>query len=273
MKPVFFSIDSRFFLMAFTAMFVLLMSCSENKHSSPMSEGPSIAPTKHTLIVPTGSSPSLRSLHRIKGNHEGEDSALSPSNTPVSRQVVFGYSFFGNMKEDETRNVNAFVSVVDAVNKVIDTLKAINATNGRERKNDTATILTKNVLVFKALDVHLLNAGDSDFIIKAFTDSRQLLDSVDGNSWTWAVTPKTNKKNSRLILNVIAEKPDGSRQPFNTITIPIDIQLDKDINRSLWQWMMDNPEKVLTIILIPLIIFFWKQITGLFKKKDADNKN
>lgn len=90
--------------------------------------------------------------------------------------------------------MNAFVSVADTVNKVIDTLKAINAADAPERKNDTATILTKNVLVFKALDVHLLNAGDSDFIIKAFTGSRQLLYSIDGNAWTWAVTPKTTKK-------------------------------------------------------------------------------
>jgi len=36
---------------------------------------------------------------------------------------------------------------------------------------------------------------------------------------------------------------------------------------------MHNPEKVFTIILIPLIIFFWKQIAGFFKKKDADKKN
>lgn len=201
-----------------------------------------------------------------------------PMNTGIAignkiRKAVFGYSFFKNIQENETRNINAYVTILNGLSKVIDTLKQINAEDIPERKNDTSTIITKNIFVFKALTVHLVNAGDSDFIIKPFADARQIIDSVNGNSWTWAVTPLTSQEHTRLIMNVVAEKPDGSREPFSTINIPIDIKLDTSINRTLWQWMMANPEKVLTIILIPLIIFFWKQITGLFKKKDPENKN
>ncbi len=183
------------------------------------------------------------------------------------RSAVFGYSFFKNIEQHETRNINAYVSIINSISHVIDTLKEINADDLPERKNDTATVLTRNIFVYKALDIQVINGGDSDFIIKSFSDSRQLIDSIDGNSWAWAITPRTDKLHGSLVMNIVAEKPDGSHEPFSVINIPITIIIDKQLNRTLWQWMMDNPEKVFTIILIPLIVFFWKQITGLFKKK------
>jgi hypothetical protein len=192
---------------------------------------------------------------------------LHKKNTIARRSAVFGYSVFKNMRQNETREINAFVSIINPESKVIDTLEEINASNIPERRSDTATIITKNIVLYKSLNIQLFNAGDSDFIIKPFSESSQVIDSTNGNSWSWAVTPRTDKKHGTLIMNVIAEKPDGSHEPFSTIQIPITISIDKAIDRTLWQWMMDNPEKVITIILIPFIVFFWKQITGLFKKK------
>lgn len=171
------------------------------------------------------------------------------------------------MRQHETREIYAFVSILNPISKVIDTLQEINASNIPERKSDTATIIAKYIFLYKSLGIQLLNAGDSDFIIKPFSKSDQVIDSVDGNSWAWAVTPRTNKKHGTLIMNVVAEKPDGSHEPFSTTPIPITISIDKAINRSLWQWMMDNPEKVITIMLIPFIVFFGKQISGIFKKE------
>ncbi len=210
------------------------------------------------------------SLAMIVPPHLPRDAPAKDSqyNNAARRSAVLGYSFFKNIKQHETRNIIAYVSIINAISHVIDTLKDLNAGETPQRANDTATILARNIFVFKALDIQLLNAGDSDFLIKPFSERRQLIDSSDGNSWTWSVTPLTNKQHGRLIMNIIAEKSDGSRQPFNVITIPITISIDKAINRTLWQWMMDNPEKVFTIILIPFIAFFWKQIIGLFKKKD-----
>jgi hypothetical protein len=188
------------------------------------------------------------------------------------RSAVFGYSFFKNIRQNETRKIDAFVSVINPISKVIDTLKEINAAYIPERTNDTATVFAKNIMVYKSLDIQLYNAGDSDFIIRAYSERNQEIDSLDGNSWSWTVTPRTDKKYGTLIMNVVAEKPDGSHEPFSTIQIPITISIDRAIDRSLWQWMMDNPEKVITIILIPFIIFFWKQITGLFRKKTVPPK-
>ena len=92
-------------------------------------------------------------------------------------------------------------------------------------------------------------------------------DSVSGNFWTWAITPKTKNTTATLILKVVAEKPDGSREAFQVKNIPININLDPGIFRSVYSWLYENPEKLLVLILIPLVAFFWKQITALFSKK------
>lgn len=218
------------------------------------------------------SSPSSKSISKDEEMIKDSNSNTGIDEQNKKRSAVLGYSFFKNMREHETRDINAYVTIINKISLVIDTLKEINGSDIPERSNDTATILSKNIILFKALDIELANGGDSNFIIKPFAESRQVIDASDGNSWTWAITPRTNKKYGALIMNVIAEKPDGSREPFSTIKIPITISIDSDIGRSLWQWMMDNPEKVITIILIPFIVFFWKQISSLFKKK-ANNQS
>lgn len=78
----------------------------------------------------------------------------------------------------------------------------------------------------------------------------------------WNITPKTTKEFTILTLNVIAEKPNGSRQNFESRNIAIDITIDKSLGRKVWDWMMDNPGKTLTIVIIPLVAFFGKRIFG-----------
>ncbi len=262
-----------FKMYAWLVIILLIFSCNTADMQSPAGSSDSSSMADHSQNMPDTILPESPQNDTAKMTAD-TSSVSAPVDsishiTNKSRKAVFGYSFFKTIQQHETRNVNAYVSVLNSISKVIDTLKQINTSEIPERKSDTAVIFTKNMFVFKALTVHLLNAGDSDFIIKPFAEARQNIDSLDGNSWTWAVTPLTNKKNSRLIMNVVVEKADGSREPFSIINIPIDINLDTHIERTIWQWMMDNPKETVTIILIPFIIFFWKQITGFFKKKDG----
>jgi len=259
-------------------LLLILFSC----HSANMKEVTSSSASSDSSVVTSAIVPYSSSHFNMndstieKSGHNLQESPAfgeSPVFDTKKRQAVFGYSFFKKIQQNETRPVYAYVSIINAVSEVIDTLRQINASEIPERKSDTAVIFTKNMFVFKALTVNLLNAGDSDFIIKPFTEAHQIIDSLDGNSWSWEVTPLTHKKYSKLIMNVVVEKPDGSREPFSTINIPIIIQLDKHLSRTIWDWMMRNPEKVITIILIPFIIFFWKQITGLFKTKKDNEKD
>lgn len=193
-----------------------------------------------------------------------------PTNPVVELQKkygVLGYSYFKAMRQHETRNINAYISIVNAANRVIDTLKEVNSDVVAKRKNDTASIFTQNLILYKYADVTLIDA-DSNFIIRQIHEnSRQRIDSLSGNFWTWAITPKTDNTTATLILKVIAEKPDGSREAFQVKNIPITINLDPGIFRSVYSWLYQNPEKLLVLILIPLVAFFWKQITGLFGKK------
>src|SRR6185312_7052830 len=188
MKSISSSIKLRYILIVMATAFLLLVSCNEysvkpsntstNQAFPHKSEDSTNSATNNTANSAPASSLGRPDVtpeedHQITRKPASIDSALTPSlsndsasaNQSKSRKAVFGYSFFRNIKEDETRNVIAFVSIIDAASRVIDTLKQINATDIAERKNDTATILTRNIFVFKALDVHLLNAADSDFII------------------------------------------------------------------------------------------------------------
>lgn len=187
------------------------------------------------------------------------------------RSAVLGYSYFKNMRYDETRSINVYVSVINSISKVIDTLREINSEIPPSRKNDTASIITKsvitkNILLYKYLTVSLIDP-DSNFNIKGIHDNdRQQIDSTADNSWAWSVTPKTKKSHVRLVLKVIAEKQDGSLEPFGARNIPIDISVDTGIFRAIYLWLYSNPDKALAIVLIPLIGFFWRQLAAIFRR-------
>lgn len=195
-----------------------------------------------------------------------------PEDEPLKKYGVLGYSYFKAMRQNETRNINAYISIVNPANKVIDTLKEVNSDVVAKRKNDTASIFTQNLILYKYADVILVDA-DSNFTIRQIHEnSRQKIDSVSGNFWTWAITPKTKNTTATLILKVVAEKPDGSREAFQVKNIPISINLDPGIFRSVYSWLYENPEKLLVLILIPLVAFFWKQITGFLGKRKKTDK-
>lgn len=198
------------------------------------------------------------------------DTVIGSSGTSVkARSGVLGYSYFKSMRQNETRNINAYVTIINSSTWVIDTLKEITSEILPERKSDTSSIFTENIVLFKSLNIDLLDPN-SDFVIKpVHENSRQVIDSLAGNFWTWAITPKTNKAKSRLILRVVAERPDGSQQVFRAKEIPINISLDRGLLRTVYLWLYNNPEKTLVLILIPLAALFWRKITGLFGRKHA----
>lgn len=129
----------------------------------------------------------------------------------------------------------------------------------------------KNFLVYKYVEVSLLQ-NDSDFIQKPLQLSdRQEVDTINGNKWVWNITPKTTKKHASLTLRVIAEKTNGNRESFESQNIAIDIIIDKNLTRNVWDWMMENPGKTLTLVIIPLIAFFGRKLFGGDKSQKPKN--
>jgi len=191
----------------------------------------------------------------------------------TAKQAVLGYSYFKEMKRKETKYIHAFISVTHADSKVKDTLKALNAADGLQKGNDTTSIFTKNMNLYRFVDISLVNTSDSGFeIVKIHDADRQLIDSVAGNHWEWAVTPITEEKTGVLVLKVVAEKPDGSKEAFQAQSIPIKIAIQRNLLRRVWAYMIDNPGIVLTAILIPLFGFIGRSIFNKRKKAADEGK-
>ena len=194
---------------------------------------------------------------------------ISPQpSTTNQRSGVLGYSYFRKMKQKETRNISAYVKINNSQAEVISQLKELNESVNPVRKSDTASIYTQNILLYSFLDVSLIDA-DSNFVLRSVHESnRQKIDSLQGNLWQWAVTPKTDRKQARLILKVVAEKPDGNRDAFQSREIPIDISLDYSLFRTIWSWLMLHPESFLVLIIIPVITFAVKQYVNRKREKE-----
>lgn len=193
--------------------------------------------------------------------------------TVQQRSGILGYSFFRTMRRNETRNIYAYVTINHPQSAVRSILQEINSEDiPPVRENDTASIYTKNILLYKYLDVSLIDPGGQCIITPVHESSRQLIDTVQGNNWQWAVTPKTKEKQVRLILKVNAEKPDGSSNPLGSRSIAIDISLEINFFRSVWTWLYDNPEKLLVLILIPLAAFFGGKVFNRRKEAGKDKK-
>ncbi len=195
------------------------------------------------------------------------------------RSGILGYSFFKHMKRHETRSIHAYVllknaesealdEIAEVTNEVLTELKQINQSTVARRKNDTTSLYTQNISLYNYLEITLIDPA-ADFDVRQVHDSsRQRIDTLsEGNNWEWAVTPKTDKKNATLILKVVAEKSDGSRDRFESRNIPINISLDNNFTRRVWAWLMDNPEKLLVLILIPLVAFFGKRFLDRRKEE------
>ena len=189
------------------------------------------------------------------------------------RTATLGYSYYKHMMQHETRSVVAYISINNPASVIISRVEELNGNPEPVRRNDTFSVFTynKNFLVYKYVEVSLLQ-NDSDFIQQALQLSdRQEVDTLNGNKWVWNITPKTTKKHASLTLRVIAEKPDGNRESFESQNIAIDIIIDKNITRNVWDWMMDNPGKTLTLVIIPLIAFFGKKLFGGDKTQKPKN--
>ena len=55
-------------------------------------------------------------------------------------------------------------------------------------------------------------------------------------------------------------KEDGTQKPIDSRDIAITIQLETNFWRETITWLRNNPERLLGLILIPLVVYFGKKI-------------
>lgn len=193
-----------------------------------------------------------------------------PDNTLSAKpkSALFGYSYFKKMRRHEVRDINAYVSISNPKSFILDTLKAI-VSEQINNLSDTSLVDIKmtNVILYKMLTVSLVDPAGDFTITPIHPSARQTIDTVNGNHWRWSVKTNTDKKQVTMILNATATRPDGTEDKFNARTIIIAVQIDQNIIRRFFNYLSDNPE-VSIPILVSLIGFIgWLIKYRLEKRK------
>jgi hypothetical protein len=179
------------------------------------------------------------------------------------RSATLGYSYYPHMKRGETKDVNVYISVRHPGSRVIDTLKVIVAEQNDppQNKNDTTVIDTINVIFYKAIEVSLIDPAKDFEVVQIHNSNLQEIDTEAGNKWRWTITTNTDKPKAKLILKVVATKPNGITSRFNDKTISINIQLDRRTAwRKLIDYLYDNPA-----VSVPILVGFFGFIGYLIK--------
>lgn len=191
-----------------------------------------------------------------------------PAQIERPKSAVLGYSYFSDMTWKEVKNINAFISPQNSKSKILDTLKKIVQSQAAPQSNDSSIVKldVQNVSFYKFLTIKLVDPAGTFKITAIHENARQEIDTLDSNRWRWTVQPVGNDETATLIMKVIGEKPAGAITKLNDINIPIVIHLKSSWMRNTWLFLQENPEYLLTAILIPVIAYFGKKLFDkLFK--------
>lgn len=186
----------------------------------------------------------------------------------VRRTGELGYSYKPKMKRNSTQTIRVLVKIKNPQSAVTDQLKQITIDEDQPLQSEIANYVFKSidVSIYKYLSITLTDPA-GDFKIDSLSPgSRQLIDTLNGNKWEWAISTNTDKKTTVLILNIIAEKPDGVIDNFSPRRIAINIQLERDFFRKMYDFIHDDPEWLLTTLIIPAFVWFRKRY---FDKKSS----
>ena len=181
------------------------------------------------------------------------------------KTATLGYSYPQKIMRGKSKSINVYVSVSNPAGEVEDTLRKI-ATIQKEvvNGNDSVIVETTSIVFYKYLTVKLIDRDKVFDITQIHDNERQLVDTVNGNTWRWVIKTNTDQNVARLILKISAEKPD---RIFDDKDLAINVLIDNSgLLRRLWIWLQDHPESLLTLIIIPIFIYLWRSIFG--KKKD-----
>jgi len=190
-----------------------------------------------------------------------------PVNLPGTRKsATLGYSYPVKMYRGESKNINVYVLIRNQESRIRDTLKAI-VNEQSSNDDDSVNIYITNVIWYKTLSINLIdNAGDFT-ITPVHNSDKQVIDTIDGNLWRWAIKTTTDKKVTELILKVIAEKEDGTTDRLDAKTIHIQIQIDRNIIRRFINYLTDNPA-----VSVPILVSLFGFLGWYIKRRYDKNK-
>lgn len=198
----------------------------------------------------------------------GEWTGVPPDRSPASipdiadaKYGILGYSFPSFMSVYESKNIHAFISIKFSGSQVRDTLQTI-IFEDEDSNNKDSIVIKERIPLFDYVSIDLI-ALDSFIKItnNIHPNSRQRLDTISGNKWSWTIRAESaDRPSSRLKLVIRTENP----QYFKERTIPIAIKVDTNFFRRIYNFLIENPSVLVVAILIPLITFIGKRF---FKEK------
>lgn len=220
-------------------------------------------------ITPTSVNSESTSLDTAEDN---SSAIVSTVENPMKKQATMGYSYPTKMTRGQSSDFNVFVSLVNSQSKVLDTLQKIVAKQMADDNNASVKHVMEatNIFLYHKLKVELLDPDKAFELTPVHNNSEQVVDEFGDNKWRWNVKPVANRKDARLILKVIAERPNGNSEPIVDETIHINVNIDEGMFvRNIWIYALDHYEWFLTAILVPLITFLGKRWFDRKKKNEG----
>ncbi|MFN3445725.1 MAG: hypothetical protein ACK44D_08295 [Bacteroidia bacterium] len=195
------------------------------------------------------------------------------SRTPEIKKDVatLCYSYFTRIAVNETKDVNVIVSMDNDAENLLHQIQDIVEEQEHqvieEIKHDSQNCI--RIKPYKKLTIEL-NDLDGCFEIYCKDSQTQEMDTLHNISWRWTIKPKSeiDRESARLVVRISGEEHGGRIRKIREKDIKLDIIIPPDsFCRKMVSFLYNNPESLLTLLLIPI----FKYLFGLIKTK-KDNE-
>lgn len=204
------------------------------------------------------------------------------------KNAVLGFSYFPKILQNETRDLRVFVQIQGDEKNVSKKLKAIEKEDLQFTKTEDSSIvcIVKDIETYKKLSIKPIYDSDDFKVIKVDDGpdisnekdvNEQELDFVKGNYWHWkikAIAPTARMGNVTLLIK--AETPEGQKVKLaeRQINIKIDIDQPKlSFSEKVYKLADDHFKEILSLIIIPIGLYFINLFRKKFAAKKLDNKD
>lgn len=180
---------------------------------------------------------------------------------------ILGYSYPPSIRVGDSKTIHAFISVKFPESKVRDTLIKIVLSDDSRQKGDSI-VMVKAIRLYKEVTMTLACMDTVLTVTPIHPSASQLIDTVNGNKWSWDIYAKTaDHPRSKLKLTIATTGPAS----YEEKTLVINIKVESNFVRVTYDYLMDNPKVLVSSILIPVVGFFGGRYFKRRKKRRTGN--
>lgn len=188
----------------------------------------------------------------------------------LKKNATLAYKYKHKIRSLEEGFLNVVVKVKGSPSQLRTMIREIERAERQVEVNmgaDTIFIIP-NIEVYDSLYI-IPSYTSSDFTLTPIgTELGQKVDLTMGNKWEWKITALSKERHtSTITIEVKGTTPKGLK-PLAIKHIPIEIEILD--NRSTWEKIIDwieNHPFVMGTILIPIFLYYRKEILTLYRKR------